>query len=127
MDLSACVQSATYLQNNRNLSKSTGSRFHSTKFARESECKFARSTAWNEPFCATFFVANMRRHATLEHEIRWPRRVLTLAEAMKYIDATGYGMLFPVKNIPLPSLREHSIQARDPGIAVHADCRPLRR
>jgi hypothetical protein len=41
---------------------------------------------------------------TLEHEIRWPRRVLTAAEAVKYIDATGYCMLFPVASVPLPSL-----------------------
>jgi hypothetical protein len=46
----------------------------------------------------------MRHHATLENEIRWPRRVLTLAEAVRYIDATGYCMLFPVKGVPLPSL-----------------------
>jgi len=46
----------------------------------------------------------MRHHTTLENEIRWPRRVLTLAEAVKFIDATGYCMLFPVKNTPLPSL-----------------------
>jgi hypothetical protein len=46
----------------------------------------------------------MRRNATFENEIRWPWRVLTLAGAVKYIDATGCCMLFPVKNIPLPSL-----------------------
>jgi hypothetical protein len=46
----------------------------------------------------------MRQHARLENEIRWPRRVLTPAEAVKFIDATGYCMLFPVKNTPLPSL-----------------------
>jgi hypothetical protein len=46
----------------------------------------------------------MRHHATLENEIRWPRRVLALAEAVKFIDATGYCMLFPVKGVPLPSL-----------------------
>jgi hypothetical protein len=46
----------------------------------------------------------MRHHATLENEIHWPRRVLTLAEAVKFIDATGYCMLFPVKRTPLPSL-----------------------
>ena len=55
-------------------------------------------------FCVTFFGANMRRLATFENEIRWPRRVLTLTEAVKYIDATGYCMLFPVRNVPLPSL-----------------------
>ncbi len=59
---------------------------------------------WNEPLCVTFFGANMRRNATFENEIRWPRRVLTLAEAVKYIDATGYCVLFPVRDIPLPSL-----------------------
>ena len=46
----------------------------------------------------------MRHHATLENEIRWPRRVLTLAAAVKFIAATGYCMLFPVKNVALPSL-----------------------
>jgi hypothetical protein len=46
----------------------------------------------------------MRHHATLENEIRWPRRVLTLAEAVRFIDATGYCMLFPVNGVPLPSL-----------------------
>jgi hypothetical protein len=46
----------------------------------------------------------MRQRATLENEIRWPRRVLTFAEAVKFIDATGYCMLFPVRGVPLPSL-----------------------
>jgi hypothetical protein len=46
----------------------------------------------------------MHHHATLENEIRWPRRVLKLAEAVKFIDATGYCMLFPVKDTLLPSL-----------------------
>jgi hypothetical protein len=41
---------------------------------------------------------------TLENEIRWPQRVLTAAEAVKYIEATGYCMLFPVASVPLPSL-----------------------
>jgi hypothetical protein len=40
----------------------------------------------------------------LEYEIRWPRRIVTLAEAVKYIDAAGFCMLFPVEAIPLPSL-----------------------
>lgn len=39
-----------------------------------------------------------------DNEIHWPRRVVTIAEAAKYIHATGYCMLFPVKNMPLPSL-----------------------
>jgi hypothetical protein len=46
----------------------------------------------------------MRQHATLENELRWPRRVLRLAEAVKFIDATGFCVLFPVKGVPLPSL-----------------------
>jgi hypothetical protein len=54
--------------------------------------------------CVSFFITEMRHHATLENEIRWPRRVLSLAEAVKFIDAVGYCMLFPVKNAPLPSL-----------------------
>src|ERR1700683_4470279 len=54
----------------------------------------------------------MRRHATLENEIRWPRRVLPLAEAVKFIDAAGYCMLFPVKNTPLPSLY-YAVTRRD--------------
>jgi winged helix DNA-binding protein len=37
-------------------------------------------------------------------EIPWPRRILTPAEAVKYIDAAGYCMLFPVNDVPLPSL-----------------------
>jgi hypothetical protein len=36
--------------------------------------------------------------------IRRQRRVSTLAEARKYIDAAGFCMLFPVANVPLPSL-----------------------
>jgi len=46
----------------------------------------------------------MKSKVTLENEIHWPRRVLKLADAVKYIDATGYCMLFPVANVPLPSL-----------------------
>jgi hypothetical protein len=50
---------------------------------------------------------------TLENEIRWPRRVLTPPEAVKYIDATGYCMLYPVANVPLPSLY-YAVTRRDP-------------
>ncbi|HXW62584.1 MAG TPA: hypothetical protein VEJ45_08300 [Candidatus Acidoferrales bacterium] len=46
----------------------------------------------------------MRTRVTLDHEICWPRRVLTPADAVKYIDAVGYCMLFPVNSVPLPSL-----------------------
>jgi hypothetical protein len=52
---------------------------------------------------------------TLENEIRWPRRVLTPAEAVKYIDATGYCMLFPVANVPLPSLY-YAVTRRNPHV-----------
>lgn len=37
-------------------------------------------------------------------EIGWPRRVVTLGEAVKFIDAVGCCMLFPVAKVPLPSL-----------------------
>ncbi len=37
-------------------------------------------------------------------EIRWPRRVDTPAAAVRFIDAVGFCLLFPVKNILLPSL-----------------------
>ena len=39
-----------------------------------------------------------------DNEIRWPRRVRTFAEAVKYVDATGYCTLFSVNHVPLPSL-----------------------
>jgi hypothetical protein len=41
---------------------------------------------------------------TPPNEIRWPKRIATLAEARKYIDALGFCVLFPVKNVALPSL-----------------------
>ena len=37
-------------------------------------------------------------------EIRWPRRVKTAADAVKFIDAAGYCLLFPIKKTALPSL-----------------------
>jgi len=46
----------------------------------------------------------MKRNTMREHEMRWPRQVLTPGEAVKYIDAVGYCMLFPVASVPLPSL-----------------------
>jgi hypothetical protein len=55
----------------------------------------------------------MKAKVTLENEIRWPRRVLKLAEAVKYIDAAGYCMLFPVANVPLPSLY-YAVTHRNP-------------
>ena len=52
---------------------------------------------------------------TLENEIRWPRRVRTAREAVKYIDATGYCMLYPVANVPLPSLY-YAVRRRNPQV-----------
>jgi hypothetical protein len=46
----------------------------------------------------------MATRITPENEIQSRKRVVTLAEAVKYIDAIGYCMLFAVRNIPLPSL-----------------------
>ncbi len=41
---------------------------------------------------------------SLQWEIGWPRRVRTAADAVLFINAVGFCMLFPVKNVPLPSL-----------------------
>ncbi|HXA79390.1 MAG TPA: hypothetical protein VNV41_19820 [Candidatus Acidoferrales bacterium] len=46
----------------------------------------------------------MKPKPTAGNEIGWSRRVATLSEARKYIDATGFCMLFPVTRVPLPSL-----------------------
>ena len=45
--------------------------------------------------------------------LRWPKRVLTPAQAVKYIDAAGFCMLFPVKNVPLTSLY-YAVTRRNP-------------
>lgn len=37
-------------------------------------------------------------------EVRWPRRIVTPADAVRFLDAVGYCLLFPIKNLPLPSL-----------------------
>ena len=55
----------------------------------------------------------MKNRTTLEHEIRWPRRVRTFGEAVKYIDATGFCLLFPVRNVALPSLY-YAVTRRNP-------------
>jgi len=39
-----------------------------------------------------------------QFEARWPRRVRTPADAVRFIDAAGFCVLFPLKNIPLPSM-----------------------
>lgn len=38
------------------------------------------------------------------NELRLAKRVKTPADAVRFIDATGFCLLFPVKNVPLPSL-----------------------
>jgi hypothetical protein len=57
----------------------------------------------------------MASKVTLENEIRWPQRVLTAAQAVKYIDATGYCMLYPVANVPLSSLY-YAVTRRNPHV-----------
>lgn len=42
--------------------------------------------------------------AKTQGRFRRPRPVATLAEAVKFIDAAGFCTLFPVANVPLPSL-----------------------
>lgn len=37
-------------------------------------------------------------------ELPWPHRVKTAADAVRFIDAVGFCLLFPVKNVPIPSL-----------------------
>jgi hypothetical protein len=46
------------------------------------------------------------------NEIPWPRRVSAPSEAVRFIDHVGFCVLFPVKNILLPSL--HFAVARRP-------------
>jgi hypothetical protein len=55
----------------------------------------------------------MKEKVTLEYEIRWPGRVLTLGGAVKYIDAAGFCLLFPVRNVALPSLY-YAVTGRNP-------------
>ncbi|HXJ18385.1 MAG TPA: hypothetical protein VNM68_14465 [Candidatus Polarisedimenticolia bacterium] len=52
--------------------------------------------------------------------MRWPRRVVTPAEALKYIDAAGFCMLFPVTSVPLPSLY-CAVTRRSPDAGVQFD------
>jgi hypothetical protein len=41
---------------------------------------------------------------SLQAEIRWPRRVVTPGDAVRFINAVGYCLLFPITRLPLPSL-----------------------
>jgi len=62
----------------------------------------------------------MKRHAARSNEMHWLRRVLTPGEAVKFIDAAGYCMLFPVANVPLPSLYS-VVSRRSPGDGIYFD------
>ena len=53
----------------------------------------------------------MRNQRT--HEIPWPRRVSTTSEVVRFIDHLGFCALFPVKNVPLPSLH-YAVAKRQP-------------
>jgi hypothetical protein len=46
----------------------------------------------------------MTSRRTPANEIRWPKRIATLAGARNYIDTLGFCVLFPVNNVALPSL-----------------------
>jgi hypothetical protein len=37
-------------------------------------------------------------------EVKWPTRVVTAADAVRFIDAVGFCVLFPIKGLMLPSL-----------------------
>jgi len=49
------------------------------------------------------------------NEIRWPRKIATLAEAVRFIDALGFCALFPITGLPLPSLY-FAVTGRNPHI-----------
>jgi hypothetical protein len=54
-----------------------------------------------------------KRPAVPSSTFRWPKRVLTPDAAVKFIDAAGFCMLFPVQKVPLPSLY-HAVTRRNP-------------
>ncbi len=49
----------------------------------------------------------------LRHELRWPKRVVTATDAVRFIDAVGYCLKVPIKNLPLPSLY-YAVAGRPP-------------
>src|SRR5450755_991599 len=57
------------------------------------------------------FLATMIGLPQRSDEIQGQRRVLTLAAAVKYINACGFCMLFATKNVSLPSLY-HAVTRR---------------
>src|SRR5277367_5245804 len=62
----------------------------------------------------------MKRKLNHGSAIRWPRRISTLAEARKFIDVAGFCMLFPVTNVPLPSLYS-AVTRRNPSAGIVFD------
>lgn len=40
----------------------------------------------------------------LRDPIRWPQKIQTRADCLRFVNAVGYCLLFPMKNLPLPSL-----------------------
>ncbi len=62
----------------------------------------------------------MKRKLNHGSAIRWPRRISTLAEARKFIDVAGFCMLFPVTNVPLPSLYS-AVTRRNPSVGIDFD------
>jgi hypothetical protein len=52
--------------------------------------------------------------------LRWHKRILTPAEAVRFINASGFCMLFPVKNVPLPSLY-YAVTRRNPHVEFKWD------
>lgn len=62
----------------------------------------------------------MPKRSTPQNGIRWPQRVTTLADAVKFIDAAGFCTLFPVTNVLLPSLY-CAVTGREPDDGVVFD------
>ncbi|HEV2489005.1 MAG TPA: hypothetical protein VGT03_04290 [Candidatus Acidoferrales bacterium] len=51
----------------------------------------------------------------VENEIRWPRKIRTPAEAVRFIDTLGFCALYPITGLPLPSLY-FAVTGRNPHI-----------
>ena len=47
---------------------------------------------------------NPSSYDPLAGEVRWPRRVVTARDAVRFIDSVGFCLLFPIRGVPLPSL-----------------------
>jgi len=48
------------------------------------------------------------------HELRWPRLIRIPSDAARFVDHVGFCVLFPVKNVPLPSLYYAVSKRADP-------------